>query len=287
MQDQSLARAPNGLPLLGFTSLIDPERELNRCILLGYDEEKLSFEQNFEPDSLNEIPEDELYQNNLNYNNWATSMLVCHKVDSRGIKKDALYKPLFRKMRQYLHNLNKARNFSKFTPSQLRRHVWAFMHMIGIPDELMDLKGLHEMMLLLYPALHIKIVTKDRNYSELMLYYDLIVVSFYEIFKNNNIVMREIFFTNPLIKWLWEFVFIKMKPMLLVNHLRRIRSYPFEGEARFRSLLIDLKSLESSFTIRLLPSYCDDTKRIKVFNRDEAEKELRLSIDSTAKPSRK
>lgn len=99
-------------------------------------------------------------------------MLVCHKVDSKGIKKDALYKPLFRKLRQYLRNLNRANNITKLTPNQLRRHVWAFMHMIGIPDELMNLKGLHEMMLFLFPALHIKIASKDRNYTELLLYYD-------------------------------------------------------------------------------------------------------------------
>ena len=74
-----------------------------------------------------------------------------------------------------------------------------------------------------------------------------------------------------------------MKPMLLVNHLRRIRSYPFEGEARFRSLLIDLKSLETSFSIRLLPSYCDDTTRIKIFSRVEAEKELRLNTINNSK----
>jgi hypothetical protein len=99
-------------------------------------------------------------------------MLVCHKVDSKGIKKDALYKPLFRKLRQYLRNLNRAKNISKLTANQLRRHVWAFMHMIGIPDHLMNLKSLHEMMLFLFPALHIKIASKDQNYTELLLYYD-------------------------------------------------------------------------------------------------------------------
>ena len=79
-----------------------------------------------------------------------------------------------------------------------------------------------------------------------MMCYDQISVPFYEIFKNNNVQMREIFFSNPLIKWLWGFVFIKMKPMLIVNHLRRIRSYPFEGEARFMSFMLDLKAVETN-----------------------------------------
>ena len=67
-------------------------------------------------DSENEISDDALRMSNLKYNNWTTSLLVCNKVDSRGIKKDALYKPLFRKMRQYLCNLNRAVNLGKLTP---------------------------------------------------------------------------------------------------------------------------------------------------------------------------
>jgi hypothetical protein len=35
------------------------------------------------------------------------------------------------------------------------------MNLIGVPDELMDLRGLLQMMLFLFPALHIKIVNKD------------------------------------------------------------------------------------------------------------------------------
>jgi hypothetical protein len=69
-----------------------------------------------------------------------------------------------------------------------------------------------------------------------------------------------------------------MKPMVLVNHLRRIRSYPFEGEARFLSFIMDLKTAETTFKVRLLPAFCDDLKKIKIFSRVEAEKELELNI---------
>jgi hypothetical protein len=89
-------------------------------------------------DASNEIRDESLYTNNLNYNNWATSLLVCHKSDTRGIKKEALYKPLFRKLRQYLSNLSRAKNLIKLTPIKLRKHTWEFMHLIGVPDELMD-----------------------------------------------------------------------------------------------------------------------------------------------------
>ena len=99
--------------------------------------------------------------------------------------------------------------------------------------------------------------------------------------------MRELFFSNSLIKWLWGFVFIKMKPILLVNYLRRVRSYPFEGEARFISFMFDLVTLETSFSVRLLPAFCQDPNSIKIFSRAEAEKELQLNIKSSGKLNKK
>jgi len=53
-----------------------------------------------------------------------------------------------------------------------------------------------------------------------------------------------------------------MQPMLLVNHLRRIRSIPNSGEAQFKSLLLDLKNLERVMLIRLLPQQFKDTVKI-------------------------
>lgn len=60
-----------------------------------------------------------------------------------------------------------------------------------------------------------------------------------------------------------------MQPMLLVNHLRRIRSIPNSGEAQFKSLLLDLKNLERVMLIRLLPQQFKDT--VKILPRVQAE----------------
>jgi len=54
-----------------------------------------------EEERRSQLPEDL----NLNYNNWTTSQLVVFKEHPERIKKDALYKPLLRKMRQYFRTL--------------------------------------------------------------------------------------------------------------------------------------------------------------------------------------
>jgi hypothetical protein len=41
---------------------------------------------------------------------------------------------------------------------------------------------------------------------------------------------------------------------------------------------MDLKTAETTFKVRLLPAFCDDLKKIKIFSRVEAEKELELNI---------
>jgi hypothetical protein len=55
-------------------------------------------------------------------------------------------------------------------------------------------------------------------------------------------------------------------------HFRRVRSYPFEGEARFRALFIDLRYLEITTQATFLPYLTKDTRLIKIFTREEAEK---------------
>jgi len=106
------------------------------------------------------------------------------------------------------------------------------MFELKLPDKFMNLKCLYMMMLILFP----KIAKKQRESKgfcgELEIYFPEIRICCYEIFKENNIKKRSSFFSNPLIKHLWS-IFITTKPRTCVTHLRRIRSYPYEGEARF------------------------------------------------------
>ena len=88
---------------------------------------------------------------------------------------------------------------------------------------------------------------------------------------------REKFFSNKLILWLWDFVFFNNEKKLFKEHLKRIRSYPFEGEVRFRSLIIDIKNIETKLGIQILPDDCKNTTNITVFTHSEAEKEATIN----------
>ena len=77
-------------------------------------------------------------------------------------------------------------------------------------------------------------------------------MSCFEIFKENNVKKRTAFFSEPLIKYLWK-LFIVYKPEVIIHHLRRIRSYPYEGEMRYRTLISDMHVLENLHNVKILP----------------------------------
>ena len=98
-----------------------------------------------------------------------------HGIDSRRIKKDALYKPLLRKFRNFLRKLLDARGLSKgchyWTSERMRRKVWKFMHVLELPQCFMDLKSLNMMMLMLFPTIAKKQRDKKRFCEELEFYF--------------------------------------------------------------------------------------------------------------------
>lgn len=106
------------------------------------------------------------------------------------------------------------------------------------------MKNLAMLIVILFPA-SVKKLPNARGYcQEISHFFDEIKDSCYEIFRENNIKKRLLFFSNPLVKFLWGF-FISFKPLILINHFRRCRSFPYEGETRFQSLFQDMLDLEA------------------------------------------
>jgi hypothetical protein len=95
----------------------------------------------------------------------------------------------------------------------------------------------------------------NSEYAEILPNYEEIKLSFNTIYKENNISKRLLFFKTPLIKWLWRQVFINIKPDVFIMHLRRVRSYPCEGEERFRTLVLDMRYCEKKCGITILPEF--------------------------------
>ena len=50
-------------------------------------------------------------------------------------------------------------------------------------------------------------------------------------------------------------------------HLRRIRSYPYEGEERFRTLILDMRYCEVYCDIKLIPDVARICKNVTLFTR--------------------
>jgi hypothetical protein len=73
--------------------------------------------------------------------------------------------------------------------------------------ECMTIKGLHSMMMLLFTKIQ---KTKDVNLSpfpEMTAYMEEIHPIFNDIFRTNSRELREEFFGDPLIMWLWHLIF--------------------------------------------------------------------------------
>lgn len=98
----------------------------------------------------------------------------------------------------------------------------------------------------------------------------------YDIFRENNIQKRFKFFSDPLIKVLWTFM-VNVKPEIVINHLRRARSFPYKGECRFMSLFKDMIYLEKEMHLTIIPSAARDPKSIKLFSMRETYEDLRLN----------
>ena len=126
---------------------------------------------------------------------------------------------------------------------------------------------------MLFPTIAKKQRDKKRFCEELEFYFQDIRLPCYEVFKENNIKKRKAFFAEPLIKYLWN-LFIVYKPDITVNHLRRTRSHPYEGEARYKKLISDIYDFEQRFNMKILPEQARRDEAISLFTPEEAERDL-------------
>ena len=172
------------------------------------------------------------------------------------LKKDALYKPLLRKFRTFFRKLIDSLGLSKgchhWSAERLRKQVWTFMHFLELPSCFMDMKTLSCMTIILFPTVVKKRKNSKQFIPEVEQYFQETRLWCYEVFQENNVKKRRAFFTEPLIRYLWK-MFIVFKPDVVIHHLRRTRSYPYDGEARYKTLISDIKDTERLCNVKILP----------------------------------
>ena len=93
---------------------------------------------------------------------------------------------------------------------------------LKVPKSLLDTENVEKMLVILFPCIAKRPAYSDKKKHPL-----------FRIFKENNHALRMKFFSDPLVKFLWQYLFIKKHENILVNHLRRIRSHEDIGQAKY------------------------------------------------------
>ena len=126
---------------------------------------------------------------------------------------------------------------------------------------------------MLFPTIVNKTSDKKRFFPELKALMPEIQTPCFDIFKENNIHKRCIFFSEPLIQFLWA-MFINIRPDIAINHLRRMRSHPLDGEYRYQMIVKDMLEMETRFSLKIIPAEARSNEIVCEFTPEEAEADL-------------
>ena len=123
------------------------------------------------------------------------------------------------------------------------KNILSYMDMINVPNDLKDEHNALKLLTIIFPQTLRKI--RPFEYAEER-------EDLNEVFKENCASRRLRFFKDPLVKFLWNNVFMQHKPHLLTSHLRWIKSDPDNGDIallKFVSCLKVLEECQIRFTI--------------------------------------
>jgi hypothetical protein len=102
-------------------------------------------------------------------------------------------------LRELLPKILKHKNNFDLVCLPIREQTWLFMHEMKMPDEFLDIKSLHAMMLLLFARVSNEEDLESSEFAEILQNFDEIKLSFNTIYKENNISKRLLYFKTPLI----------------------------------------------------------------------------------------
>ena len=143
----------------------------------------------------------------------------------------------------------------------MNAQVWKFMSTILLPASFMT-KRCHMMLtLMLFPTVANKTHGKIRFIPQLEMLMQQIRITCFDIFKENNVAKRCTFFAEPLIQYLWN-IFIEKRPDISINHLRRVRSHPLDGEYRYQMIVKDMLEMEKRLEIQIIPTQAHNSEVI-------------------------
>lgn len=92
---------------------------------------------------------------------------------------------------------------------------------------------------------------------------------FAEVFRENNVAIRNKFYSDPLVKYLWQHIFLEECKDICINHVRRIRSQEEQGEDKYKRFLADIGQIEQTLNFKMLPEETKVEKNVTVFSKEE------------------
>jgi len=106
------------------------------------------------------------------------------------------------------------------------------MKNLELPESLLDRENVVKMLTILFPCSTRKPLG-DEECRDVRHF-------FAEVFRENNVAIRNKFYSDPLVKYLWQHIFLDECPEICVSHLRRIRSQEEQGEDKYKRFLSDI-----------------------------------------------
>ena len=135
---------------------------------------------------------------------------------------------------------------------------------LALPEALLDHESVVKMLTLLFPC-----TTRRRLPLLPVMENPVDRIPFAQVFRENNLSLRQKFFSDPLVKYLWSKIFIVECPDICIDHLRRIRSHSEQGEEKFSKFCKEIARTEMKFNFKMLPDSAKKSENITVFSKSE------------------
>ena len=137
-------------------------------------------------------------------------------------------------------------------------HVHTFMkdHLF-LPEALLDERTVVKTLTIIFPC-STRLKLPGENYTE-----DRTFLT--NAFRNNNFRVRNKFFSEPIVRYLWGTIFVEEEPQTCIQHLKRTRSSEQDGEAKYQRFLTDLREIEVAYMFKILPTNAWEDETNKVF----------------------
>ena len=81
---------------------------------------------------------------------------------------------------------------------------------------------------------------------------------FVNVFRESIPEMRNEFFRQPLVKYLWQDIFIKEYGNEITSYFRLVRSNKDRGELKFIRMMQEFHALEKALNVKMLPEQARD-----------------------------